>query len=83
MRSLVQSLAEPLVMRCMETEVQGSALLINVTTIDVDRLRRYPYLSDFVVRLWWDLLSVSVLQRSERAEKNHGHLYAKMDYLFR
>ena len=48
------------------TDVQGSALLINGTTIDVDKPRRYPHLSDFVVRLWRDLLSVSVLQRLGR-----------------
>jgi hypothetical protein len=46
------------------TDVQGSPLLINGTTIDVDKPQRYPHLSDFVVRLWRDLLSVSVLQRS-------------------
>lgn len=74
MCSLVQSLAEPLVTGCKETEVQGSALPINLTTIDVDRARRYPYLSDFVVRLWPALLSVSVLQSAKRTEKNHMHL---------
>jgi hypothetical protein len=77
---LVQSLAEPLVMGYTETDVQGSALLINVITIDVDRPRRYPCLSDFVVRLWWDLLSVSVLHRPERTEHRHGDSHHGMDY---